>query len=126
MADQMAAMGEHVLFFSLEQSRLEMVSKSLARMTAQRNIKAASTSLAIRGGRLSREVLETAEAYTKAVGERLSIIEGNFSCNVGYIGDYTQQYIKRNGVKPIVIVDYLQILQSDPAQRQTTADQPGP
>ena len=31
VADQMAAAGEHILFFSMEQSRLEMVSKSLAR-----------------------------------------------------------------------------------------------
>lgn len=134
MADQMAAAGEHILFFSLEQSRLEMVSKSLARMTAQRDINSASTSLAIRSGAAfqtrpgnemrQRAALEAARAYTEAVGDRLSVIEGNFNCTVSFIGDYARRYMKNNpGTKPLVIVDYLQIIQGDPAQRQSTKEQ---
>lgn len=122
MGDQLAAAGEHVLYFSLEQSRLEMVSKSLARLTAQRDINTAKTSLAIRSGSITPAVLEAVDAYTGAVGDRVSIIEGNFDCTVEAIGEYVTRYMERNGVKPIVIVDYLQIIQADTKQRRSTKE----
>ena len=116
MADQMAAAGEDVLYFSLEQSRLEMVSKSLSRLTAQADVKTAVTSLAIRGGNLTKEVLAAATKYSKMVEERMSVVEGNFNCTVAYISDYVTRYMATTGTKPIVIIDYLQILQGDPRQ----------
>lgn len=121
VADQMAAAGEHILFFSMEQSRLEMVSKSLARITAQRDISTACTSLSIRGGRLTPAALDAAKAYTEAVQDRMSVIEGNFACTVSFIGEYVRRYMSRNEVKPVVIVDYLQILQGE--GRQTVKEQ---
>lgn len=121
VADQMAAAGEHILFFSMEQSRLEMVSKSIARITAQRDISTACTSLSIRGGRLTRAALDAARAYTEAVQDRMSVIEGNFACTVSFIGEYVRRYMSRNEVKPVVIVDYLQILQGE--GRQTVKEQ---
>ena len=33
LADQMASRGEHIIFFSLEQSRFELVSKAISRLT---------------------------------------------------------------------------------------------
>ena len=36
LADQLSEAGEHVLFFSLEQSRFELVTKGLSRLTAKR------------------------------------------------------------------------------------------
>lgn len=122
MGDQLAAAGEHVLYFSLEQSRLEMVSKSLARLTAQRDINTAKTSLAIRTGNITPAVLEAVDAYTAAVGDRMSIIEGNFDCTVSAIGEYVARYMERNGVKPVIIVDYLQIIQADAQQRRSTKE----
>lgn len=121
VADQMAAAGEHILFFSMEQSRLEMVSKSIARITAQRDISTACTSLSIRGGRLTAAALDAARAYTEAVQDRMSVIEGNFACTVSFIGEYVRRYMSRNEVKPVVIVDYLQILQGE--GRQTVKEQ---
>ena len=112
MGDQMAAAGEHILYFSLEQSRLEMVSKSLARMTAQEDIKKAVSSLQIRAGNLPENVLTAADKYTAEIGGRVSVIEGNFNCTVSFIGNYVNYYMKRNKVKPVVIVDYLQIIQA--------------
>ena len=113
MADQIAAAGDEVLFFSMEQSRLEMISKSLARITAQADMKTAVNSLAIRQGYLPPQVTEAVKQYKAQTGERLSIIEGNFNCDIGYIADYIRGYIKRNGenVKPVIFIDYLQILQ---------------
>ena len=115
LADQLAAGGEDIIFFSLEQSRLELVSKSLARRTVTQDEKGklqfdkAVTSLAIRKGYLPKQVLQAAEDYKQAVNDRINIVEGNFSCNVSFIWDYIRQYIKRTGKRPIVFIDYLQI-----------------
>lgn len=122
LADQLAAAGDDVIFFSLEQSRLELVSKSLARITAQNNIETAVSSLSIRKGYLPEQVLQAADDYTKAIGDRLSIVEGNFSCNVSFIGDYTRKYIKQTGKKPVLFIDYLQILQGEPDRRQSAKE----
>ena len=119
IADQIATTGRDVIFFSLE--RLELVSKSLARITAQRNPGDAVSSLSIRRGYLPRQVLDAADEYRKAVGEHLSIVEGNFSCNISFIGDYIRRYIRRNGTKPVVFVDYLQILQPEKDERGRVA-----
>lgn len=120
IADQLAEAGEDVLFFSLEQSRLELVSKSLARRTAQKDIKNAVNSLAIRRGYLPDQVMTAASEYKNAVSDRLSIIEGNFACNISFIGDYIRRYIKATDKKPVVFIDYLQILQPEQDDRGRT------
>lgn len=122
MADQIAAAGNDVLYFSLEQSRFELTSKSLARITAQGNINTAVTSLQIRRGEITQSVLQAVKDYKDRIQDRLSIIEGNFSCNVSFIGDYTRRYIRNTGCKPTVFIDYLQILQGEPDKRQTARE----
>lgn len=120
VADNLAEAGEDVLFFSLEQSRLELVSKSLARKTAQKDITTAVNSLSIRRGYLPEQVLTVADEYKKGIADRLSIIEGNFACNISFIGDYIRRYIAKTGKKPIVFIDYLQILQPEQDERGRT------
>lgn len=120
VADNLAEAGEDVLFFSLEQSRLELVSKSLARRTAQKDITTAVNSLSIRRGYLPEQVLTAADEYKKGIADRLSIIEGNFACNISFIGDYIRRYIAKTGKKPIVFIDYLQILQPEQDERGRT------
>lgn len=120
IADQLAEAGEDVLFFSLEQSRLELVSKSIARRTAQKDITTAVNSLSIRRGYLPEQVLTAADEYRRAIADRLSIIEGNFACNISFIGDYIRRYIQKTGKKPLVFVDYLQILQPEQDLRGRT------
>lgn len=111
MADQIAAAGHDVLFFSMEQSRLEMVSKSLARLTAQADLKSAVTSLSIRKGYLPLQVVQATAQYRAQTGDRLSIIEGNFNADIGFIADYIRRYQQRTGTTPVCFIDYLQILQ---------------
>lgn len=111
MADQLAASGEDVIFFSLEQSRLELVSKSFSRRTALKDASTAVNSLSIRRGYLPKNVLEAAKEYKADIGDRLSIVEGNFSCNITLIGEYIRKYIQKTDKKPVVFLDYLQILQ---------------
>ena len=123
LADQLAERGQDVIYFSLEQSRLELVSKSIARRTAQKDMGQAVTSLSIRKGYLPRQVLEAAQEYKEAVADRVSIVEGNFNCNISFIGDYVRQYVRRTNTRPVVFIDYLQILQpADDTRRQTTKE----
>lgn len=113
MADQLAQQGEHVIFFSLEQSSMEMVSKSLARHTARNGTTDAVKSIQIRKGEI---VVETNETLQNAVidfsryADRVNIVEGNFDTSVDTMRKIVEKYIKDNGVKPIVFVDYLQII----------------
>lgn len=125
IADNLAEAGHDVVFFSLEQSRFELVSKSLARYANRNSEEGAApiiTSLDIRRGKLPSAKNETLKAaileYTKSVGERVSIIEGNFNCNVEYIRAYLDGYTKRTGTRPVVFIDYLQIIQPLPEQRK--------
>lgn len=113
IADQMAAQGHHVLFFSMEQSRLEMVSKSIARETAKRDAKTAVTSLQIRQGAMNEAIADAAMNYCEAVGDRVSVIEYRLGCTVTEIKDYALRYKERNGVNPVCIIDYLQALQAE-------------
>jgi replicative DNA helicase len=114
IADQMAEQGQHVLFFSMEQSRLEMVSKSIARQTAKDDPDKAVSSLQIRTGAKGESIARATAEYLQSVGDRISIIEGNFNCTVGYISNYTKAYIAKNGgVKPVIVVDYLQVLKAE-------------
>lgn len=122
IADQIAAAGTDVIFFSLEQSRLELVSKSLARLTYQTNPAHAVTALKIRQGYIFDETLDAIEDYKAAIQDRLSIVEGNFSCNVSYIREYTRQYMQRTGTKPVIFIDYLQILQGEGDRRQSSKE----
>lgn len=117
LGDQLAAAGDHVLFFSLEQNRLEMVTKSLSRITARHNKNTAVSAINIRSGKLTKEVIAAAEEYN-AIADRVSIVECNFNTNINFILSYTRAYMAANpGVKPIVIVDYLQIIPpTDPRQ----------
>lgn len=116
MGDQLAAAGDHVLYFSLEQNRLEMITKSLSRITAQQDITTAVSAINIRAGQVTGAVLAAAEKY-KAQAERVSIIALNFDTNINYIREYITRYIKANDTRPIVIIDYLQIIPpTDPRQ----------
>lgn len=121
-ADQIAAAGNDVIYFSLEQSRTELVSKSVARITAQPDITKGVSSLAIRNGYLPRPVVQAVTEYQKRVGQRFSICEGNFKCTASFIEQYAKGYITRTGARPVVFVDYLQIIQPEPGARQTTQE----
>ena len=117
MADQMAERGEHILFFSLEMATLELISKSLARLTTMDeqgyNFDNAVSGLQIRLNDIpSRSKGKVQQAITKYenISKRFSIIEGNFNTDVDYIRQYINDYILFNKVSPVVIIDYLQII----------------
>ena len=118
IADQLAASGQHVLFFSLEQSRLEMVTKSLARMQARHDPQSTITSLAIRKGYYAQEVQDLKQEYKATIKDRMNIIEGNMRCNLSFICEKVRNYVAQRKVRPVVFVDYLQILQAEEEERR--------
>lgn len=109
LADNMARLGDHVLFFSLEQSKMELTSKSIARTTAETNLNDAVASISIRSGYQPQSVKDAIQGYSEAA-HRINVIEGNFNTNAATIREYTERYIEINNVVPVVIVDYLQIM----------------
>ena len=116
------AAGRDVLFFSLEMSRLEMISKSLARLCAQKHGTAdALTALAIRCGQGAGLVREAAAEYRRTAAGRLSIIESE-ATTAAAICDYVRAYIAAGNPAPVVIIDYLQLLAAGETSKQTAKE----
>ncbi len=122
MADQISASGTPVLFFSLEQSALELVSKSLARIYRSQNKADPLTSLQIRKLAKDDQRLVLAIEEYKKTAENLYIVEcDDFSVDIDKITQISEEYIKKTGKTPVVIVDYLQVIQL-PDNYKTTKD----
>lgn len=112
MCDQMAQNGEHILFFSLEQSILELTSKSLARILAIHDPEQALTSLQIRKLPSEDPRLQYAVSYYDQYSKRISMVECNFIAEIQDIEDYVRKYLQQQKVKPVVVIDYMQIIRS--------------
>lgn len=127
MADQIADQGYDVLFFSLEMSRYELVAKSLSRLTYQLNhhtktkngwtlAKEMTKLLRYDYNKYSSEenqaVLKAIKWYEK-VGKHMFFFEGQLHgerLGVEHIKEAVEQHTTITGKKPIVFIDYLQIL----------------
>lgn len=121
MCDQMAEAGHHVLFFSLEQNALELASKSLSRIMAKKDATKAMTSLEIRKSENDERVKAAVDEYS-GFTDNVTVIECSFSMTMDDIVQCVKEYIERNKVTPIVIVDYLQVIQAPENSRMTTKD----
>lgn len=116
LADQIAESGKDVLFFSMEQSKFELLAKSITRMNALMYPNPEScktTSLDIRRGKHNAEVQEQLDKYIPAIGNRLSIIDGNFETNSKKIIETIKNYIRETGSKPVCFIDYIQIVRAE-------------
>ena len=120
MADQLSRAGEHVLYFCLEQTELELVTKGLSRLTAQEDMTLAVSSIEIRSGRITDSVRRAIATYKK-IAKHEAIIECNFMTTVETIVGIIQGYMRRTGVRPIVFIDYLQLIRPSD-KKQTTKD----
>ena len=126
LADQLSMKGEHVLYFSFEQSALELVSKGLSRLTTGYNLNNcynlmnALTATQVRTlGKSDSRVISAMERYKSFSMNEI------FICNVlsiDKVKERVRDYIQTKQVSPIVIVDYLQILQSSEDNKNTTKD----
>ncbi len=122
MGDQMAEAGNHVLFFSLEQSILELASKSIARTMAQEDQKNGLSSLQVRRADLSDSQITAAIDKCKIYSDKMTIVECSFRATIDDITNTVQEFIRQNKVKPVVIIDYLQVIQPSPESKMTTKD----
>lgn len=125
MGDQLAERGEHVLFFSLEQTRLELVTKSLSRIMRSVDPYKASTSIDIRRGKAEPKLLDNAMQYYKKYADRVHVINCTFETTAEDIIEYTKDFMSHNeDIKPVVIIDYLQAIPGpeDGNNRKTAMD----
>ena len=134
MADNLARAGELVLYFTLEQTELELVTKGLARLTAQEWLDKygadaltkythtdAMSAIDIRAGRITGSVKRAIEQY-KTFAERLRIIECGFGTDINAICETVKNFMATHGgVKPVVFVDYLQLVRN-PNPRLSTKE----
>lgn len=127
VADQIAEQGHDVLFFSLEQSKLELVSKLISREMAIYDRHTAVTALQIRKGFGNN--LQTDDAIAAAVGRKadksgyhMNIIEGTFDTTMKAIENEVCHHVNTTGRKPVVFVDYLQVLRNPDAEVKGAAD----
>lgn len=121
MADQVAESGNPVLFFSLEQSTLELASKSLSRIMAKKNAVTAMTSLQIRKNGEDPRVGDAVGEYEKYAGNML-VAECTFRATIDTVEGTVRNYINKTGKKPVVIVDYLQVIQPPEGSRMNAKD----
>ena len=123
VADQIAKSGQDVLFFSLEQARTELMAKSISRETylyCKDNYINTSNAKSVRGitvasrytsySETEKQVINNAIQRYKTTAKNLYIYEGVADITVKQIKETVEKHIEATGNKPIVFIDYLQIL----------------
>ena len=123
IGDQIAASGKDVIIFSLEMARSELMAKSISRhsilLADERNLdtKNAKTARGIMDGKRyanynsteTQLIKDSITAYSK-YAEHLYIQEGAGEVGVAQIRETVEAHLRYTGQRPVVIVDYLQIL----------------
>lgn len=112
LIDRLLDRGETVLYFSLEQLPIEIITKSLARKMYEKDPFTELTNIDIKNGATSPELEEIKREYA-AHATRYQIITGSFRTTAADIVEYVEKYRQTHGgedCKPIVIVDYLQLI----------------
>lgn len=120
MTDQLCEQGNDVLFFSLEMSKQELIGRSISRLTRHLNtdksLYKSEQGITI-GNRYKNyseaeiKAIEGAKShYKERIGQRLYINEGIGEFGTKEIEARIDKHIRITGKKPIVIIDYLQLL----------------
>ncbi len=123
IADQIADSGEDVLIFSLEMARSEIMAKSISRLTLldvlqnDGKIADAKTTRGITTGaryknysKTEQELIQRAITAYGGYASNIYIYEGIGDIGVQEIRELVKKHILFTGKKPVVVIDYLQIL----------------
>lgn len=121
IADNIAAAGQDVLIFSLEMAREELMTKSLSRYTFQqsqqqgegtRNAYSVRTlTHTIRNGwTYDGAIMDAIAKYMDGGAKHIYINEGIGDIGAAQVRETVEKHIRYKGNKPVVIIDYLQIL----------------
>jgi len=128
--DNIASMGNDVLFFSLEMSRFELAAKSISRLTFVLDKSPGrhlfKTTIGILSGQryANYSVAETdlifqaAEEYRTKVAKNAFVIETNGDLGIGDIRRLIEDHVELTGRRPVVVIDYAQII-PPPDERAT-------
>lgn len=132
IADSVAQAGNDVVIFSLEMAKEDIIARSISHHTAiiaegKHNMRLAKTELGItsynRYKNYSQEDIQVIQdayrAYAAYAADHVSIYEGRYTAHE--IRDTVEQYIRITGHKPLVIIDYLQIVQPEEELKRGTA-----
>lgn len=109
IADYIASTGRKVLFYSLEMSKFEIYCKSLSRIAYQDFGEKISTK-EIMFNTCNDITSQCLDKYNKYIGN-IEIIEGDFTLDVNSIKKSILEYTKDLKEKPIIFIDYLQVIQ---------------
>lgn len=134
IADNIAKAGMDVLIFSLEMAKEDLIARSISRHTylktreigGKYTVHQAKTELGILQGHRYKKyteeevrlIMEAKREYAGYAAEHISIYEGRHT--VDQVREKTSQYMAVTGRRPVVIVDYLQILQPPKALMRAT------
>lgn len=124
IADQIAASGRDVLFFSMEMATEELIAKSVSRIsyylsngkgkgkTLAKTTRGIMTSERWAHYRVEEEqhLMAAFEEYRATIGQHLYIIQGMGDYTAEKIRHRVEEHIEKTGTKPVVFIDYLQIL----------------
>lgn len=111
-AEQLAEAGEDVLFFSYENTRFQLASKSISRYMAKSNMTTAIPSNQIEYN-FDKDEVKDAITHLSTYSDRLITVECGFHSTIEEIEKYVVNYIKEHNKKPIVFIDYLQLIQTE-------------
>lgn len=134
MAENMANMGEHVLYFSLEMAKEDIAAKAISRQTfldTPLDQRLAKTSAMLQTEKIASKfsaaewaiITESAEKVERR-GEKITIIDSRSEeKDIVKIGQYIENFVFSYNIKPIVVIDYLQILRLPDCMRGLTDKQ---
>jgi replicative DNA helicase len=127
VADQIAESGQDVLIFSLEMSKVELMAKSISRLTAYYDMKytktlnhAKTTRGILTGSRYQEYSSEdmslidlAKDHYFGSIAPHLFIYEGVGTIGARQVREKVKTFKEITGKAPVVVIDYLQILAPD-------------
>ena len=121
--DNIAAAGDDVIIFSLEMAREELIAKSVSRHSLQADLRKYKTTVhakTVRGittgtryrdySQTDREIIEVAITDYSEYAHRIYIHEGVGNIGVEQVREVVERHIKITGNKPVILIDYVQIL----------------
>lgn len=120
LMDNIAQAGNDVLIFSLEMARFELMAKSISRHTfllSDGKTKDAKTTRGILAGsrydhynQNERDLIRMAKEEYKKYAGRIVIEEGVGNVDIKRVKSIVKQHIESTGRRPVVLIDYLQLL----------------
>ena len=109
IAARLLERGEHVLYFALEQRPDEIITKIITRYICENYPDANITNIMLNNGLRNAQVTGSINALKDKL-KNMFVIECDFETTAAGIIAQVEQYIKQYNIKPVVIIDYLQLV----------------